>query len=181
MNINYNFKNFEPSDHLRDYAKKRFDKITKYMNPDNNELFVNLSVEKTRQIADVVLDSDTIHISAREQSEDMYQTIDLVVDKLEAQVRKMREKQKDRRRAARGQASVEVFSLPQTGPGAGIRTIVESDKYQPKPMPVDEAAMQLDTLGYEFLVFFNSETERVNVIHRRKNGDFGLIDPGVGA
>jgi len=135
MNINYNFKNFEPSDHLRDYAKKRFDKITKYMNPDNNELFVNLSVEKTRQIADVILDSDTIHISAREQ----------------------------------------------TGPDAGIRTIVESDKYQPKPMPVDEAAMQLDTLGYEFLVFLNSETERVNVIHRRKNGDFGLIDPGIGA
>jgi putative sigma-54 modulation protein len=180
MNINYNFKNFEPSDHLRDYAKKRFDKITKYMNPDNNDLLVNLSVEKNRQIVEVILDTDTIHISAREQSEDMYQTIDLVVDKLEAQVRKMREKQKERRRGARAQASVEVFSFAEA-PAGGARTIVESDKFQPKPMPVDEAALQLDTLKEEFLVFLNSETERVNVIYRRKNGDFGLIDPSVGA
>ena len=111
MNISFNFKNFEPSEHLRDYARKRFDKLTKYMtNADSSELLVNLSVEKTRQMADVIFGADNIHISAHEESEDMYSTIDLVLDKLESQVRKMREKMKDRRKA-KAQASMEIFSF----------------------------------------------------------------------
>jgi len=180
MNITFNFKNFEPSDHLRDYARKRFDKLTKYMaNTDSSELQVNLSVEKTRQMADIVFTADLLHISAHEESEDMYSTIDLILDKLEAQVRKMREKQKDRRKRADTVRS-DVISFTDSASGPRERTIIESEHYQPKPMSVDEAAMQLDTLGYEFLVFLNSETERINVIYRHKKGDFGLIDPGTG-
>ncbi|KUG27787.1 ribosomal subunit interface protein [hydrocarbon metagenome] len=180
MNITFNFKNFEPSDHLRDYARKRFDKLTKYMaNTDTSELQVNLSVEKTRQMADIVFTADLLHISAHEESEDMYSTIDLILDKIEAQVRKMREKQKDRRKRA-DTVRTEVISFSETAAGPRERTIIESEHYEPKPMSVDEAAMQLDSLGYEFLVFLNSETERVNVIYRRKKGDFGLIDPGTG-
>jgi len=177
MNIAFHFKNFEPSDGLRDYAAKRFDKLTKYMpNAETAEMTVTLTVEKTRQIVDVIIDADMVHISARERSEDMYSTVDLITDKLEAQLRKMREKMKDRRKAAAGQVTTEVVSFTEEGK---VHSIEESDRYSPKPMAVEEAAEQLNVLGYEFFVFLNSETDRVNVIYKRKNGDYGLIDPGV--
>jgi len=177
MNIAFNFKNFEPSPGLREYAAKRFDKLSKYMpNSDNAEVVVTLSVEKNRQIADVVIDADAMHISAHERSDDMYSTIDMITDKLDAQLRKLREKMKDRRKAAQGDVTMGVLSL--TGEGK-VRSIEESDKYSPKPMSVDEAVEQLNAMHYEFLVFLDAETERVNVLYKRKNGDYGLIDPGV--
>jgi putative sigma-54 modulation protein len=176
MNIAFHFKNFEPSPGLRDYAAKRFDKLGKYMpNSGNAEIVVTLLVEKTRQIADVIIDADAMHISAHERSDDMYSTIDMITDKLEAQLRKMREKMKDRRKAGSA-VTMGVVSFTDEGK---VRSIEESDKYNPKPMSVEEAAEQLDAMKFEFLVFLNSDTERVNVIYKRKNDDYGLIDPGV--
>lgn len=183
MNIAFNFKNFEPSPGLREYALKRFDKLSKYIsNSEGAEIVVSLSVEKARQIVDVVVNADSLHISAHEEAEDMYSTIDLITDKLDAQVRKIREKMKDRRKQGRAPAPVlmEVLSFTDT-PEGRTHSIVESDRFEPKPMAVEEAAEQLGVHQSEFLVFLNSETERVNVIYRLKNGDFGLIDPGVGA
>ena len=182
MNINCTFKNFEPSDHLKQYASSRFAKLGKYVkHTDECELQVNLAVEKFRHMAEVVLYADNIHISAYEESEDMYSSIDLVLDKLEAQLRKMREKVKSKwRKTMAGQdVRLDYISFSDLGDGGVQRTIVEADRYQPKPMSVGEAAEQLETLDYEFLVFTNSETEGINVIYRRKNGDFGLIDPGM--
>ncbi|WP_300155447.1 ribosome-associated translation inhibitor RaiA [Solidesulfovibrio sp.] len=182
MNITFNFKNFEPSDHLRDYARKRFDKLAKYTTAtDASELQVNLAVEKTRQMADVVFLADNMHISAHEVSEDMYSTIDMILDKVEAQAKKFREKQKDRRRQAVDTVRLQVISISEDAAGGRTPTIVETDDFSPKPMAVEEAAEQLVSLKQEFLVFVNSETERPNVIYRLRNGDFGLIDPGTGA
>ncbi len=177
MNINFNFKNFEPSPHLKDYAESRFAKLGKYvLDSDEPEVVVNLSVEKFRQMVDVIVSADYVHLSAFEESEDMYSTIDMVLDKLEAQLRKMREKLKDKRRSGRGRSvRMDFFSLGEDHSGPVIR---KTDKYEPKPMTVDEAAMQLDNLGYEFLVFLNADNEEVNVIYRRKSGEYGLIDPG---
>jgi len=179
MNMNFNFKNFDPSDHLREYAKGRFSKIAKYMpNPATADLQVSLEVEKFRHRADVVLTGDTIHLSANEESEDMYSTVDLLLDKLEAQVRRARDKGKSKRKG--GNARLEVANFSDQVEFQGQKpTIVHSDRFSPKPMVVDEAAMQLDTLENDFLVFLNAETERVNVIYHKKNGDFGLIDPGI--
>ncbi|BBD07574.1 ribosome hibernation-promoting factor, HPF/YfiA family [Desulfovibrio ferrophilus] len=178
MQIKYNFKNFEPSDHLRNYASTRFEKLFKYDRTENALLQVNLSVDKFRHKADVVFTGDELHISAVEESEDMYSTVDLVLDKLDAQVRKTREKAKDRRQA-RGSVRMDVISFADSAAGERVPTIEESDSYEPKPMAVEEAALQLDSLGYEFLVFHNAESERINVIYLRKNGDYGLIDPGM--
>lgn len=181
MEIKFTFKNFEPSNHLKGYAQERFEKITKYLPPDTQgELSVNLSVEKYRHMAEVLLVGKDLHISANTESEDMYSTIDLVLDKLEAQVRKTREKGKDHRRGQKDRsARVDVISFVQGESGKRERAIMATDNFQPKPMSVDEAAMQLETLGHDFLVFLNAEIDQVNVIYRRKNGDFGLIDPGI--
>ncbi|GAB7022891.1 ribosome hibernation-promoting factor, HPF/YfiA family [Salidesulfovibrio brasiliensis] len=179
MNISFTFKHFDPSPHLREYANKRFAKLGKYVKDvDNAELQVNLLVEKFRHKADVILDADTMHLSAVEASEDMYATIDMVLDKLEAQLRKQREKMKGKTRKARQEREVRMDYLSFMEDRSIAPTIVGTDSYLPKPMSVDEAAMQLDTLDHEFLVFRNSETEGINVIYKRDNGDFGLIDPG---
>lgn len=179
MNIQYNFKNFDASDHVKEYAASRFGKLEKYVpESDESELQVNLSVDKHRQMAEVIFSADNVHISAYEESQDMYATIDLVLDKLEAQLRKMREKMKSRRRSMRDGARMDVISFSEED-GTRTQTIVESDQFVPKPMSVEESAMQLDSLNYEFLVFRNADTERINVIYRRKNNDFGLIDPGM--
>lgn len=179
MNISFAFKNFEPSAHLKEYAASRFEKIDKFIgDTDEYELQVNLSVEKFRHKADIVLTADSLHISAYEDSEDMYSTIDLVLDKLEAQLKKMRERQKERRRAGtpRG-ARTDVISFVEEQ-GGRSPSIKESDQFEPKPMSVDEAAEQIVSRKEEFLVFRNAETNRVNVLYRAKSGDFGLIDPG---
>lgn len=185
MNVTFTFKNFEPSEHLKKYASRRFEKILKFLSnkADITEVNVHMSVDKFRHIAEVNITSGELQITANEASEDMYSSIDLVLDKVEAQLRKIREKSKDHRRFAKGgkdkSVRMEYFSFAENEAGQRERTIVESDHYEPKPMDVDEAAMQLDNLNYEFLVFRNAETERVNVIYRRKNQDFGLIDPGT--
>lgn len=178
MNISYAFKNFEPSDHLKEYAVTRFEKLGKFIGDTvETEIQINLNVEKFRHKAEVVLTADNMHISAFEESEDMYSTIDLVLEKLEAQLKRMRERHKERRRAGTPRAArMDLISFPDE---AGSEpTIKETDNFEPKPMNVDEAAMQLQSLKYEFLVFRNAETDRVNVLYRAKSGDFGLIDPG---
>ncbi|WP_432736009.1 ribosome hibernation-promoting factor, HPF/YfiA family [Maridesulfovibrio sp. FT414] len=179
MNVAFTFKNFDASEHLKEYANTRFSKLEKYVtNPENTEMQVNLSVDKFRHVAEVILSSDHLHISAFEVSEDMYSTVDMVLDKLEAQLRRAREKMRSHRRkdeapSARmdilSYASEELYREP---------VIVESDSFVPKPMSVDEAAEQLLTMDHEFLVFRNADNEAINVIYRRRNGDFGLIDPG---
>ena len=178
MNISFTFKNFEPSDHLKGYAQKRFEKVSKFVSDSEADLQVNLLVDKFRHKADVILNADNIHISAYEDSEDMYSTIDMVLDKVEAQLRKMREKMKDRSRKARGAKAQMSLITYEDLAGEKRPTIVGTDSYEPKPMSMDEAAMQLETMDNEFLVFLNAETDGVNVIYKRKNGDFGLIDPG---
>lgn len=181
MNIAFNFKNFDPSDHLKDYAEKRFEKLEKYLaNHDAAEVQVNLSVEKIRQMVEVIVSDDNLHLSANESADDMYSAIDLVVDKIVAQMKRIREKQKSKRAAKTADKSVrhEIFSFVGEGEDKS-KSIVATDSFSPKPMDVEEAAMQLETLDYEFLVFRNAETERVNVVYRRKDGNFGIIDPGL--
>lgn len=180
MRITFNFKNFDPSDHLRKYANDRFGKLAKFMaDNENAELQVNLEVEKFRHIADIVLVGKNIHISAREDSPDMYSTVDLVWDKLESQIRKIRDKNKTKRRGAGHSVRMDIIRFDEDRVGKRIPTVQKTDHYSPKPMVIEEAALQLETSNHDFLVFLNAENERTNVIYRRKNGDFGLIDPGV--
>ncbi|MDY0226102.1 SSU ribosomal protein S30P [Desulfomicrobium apsheronum] len=180
MRITFNFKNFDPSDHLRKYAKDRFGKLAKFMagTPDA-ELQVNLEVEKFRHVADIVLTGKNVHISAREDSEDMYSTVDLVWDKLEAQMRKTRDKDKSRRKGGSDSPRMDAASFDDDADTRRKPVIQKTDDFSPKPMIVEEAALQLESSDNEFLVFLNAESERINVIYRRKTGDFGLIDPGV--
>ena len=173
MNIAFAFKNFEPSDHLKKYASRRFEKLGRFIHKSENvEMNVNLAVDKFRHKAEVQIAGDSFNLSAAEQSEDMYATVDMVLDKLEAQIKKHTEKMKEKRRST-GQAVSDALA------DNAERSIIGEDKFVPKPMFLDEAAMQLEQLADEnFLVYLDAQTYRINVLYRRKDGNFGLIDAG---
>ena len=178
MNIAFAFKNFEPSEHLKKYARRRFEKLSRFLpKSENVEVAVTMAVDKFRHKAEVQLAGDSLNLSAEEQSEDMYATVDLVLDKLETQIKKHAEKIKEKRRGARTEA-LDTFSYSTTGEGEE-RRIIGADKFVAKPLYMDEAAMQLDQRpDDEFLVFLNADSNRINVLYRRKKGDFGVIDTG---
>lgn len=183
MNIALTFKNFEPSDHLRNYATRRFEKLGRFVpKAENMEMTVVLSVDKFRHKADVQLSGDGISLAAVEQSADMYATVDMVLDKLEVQLKKHAERLKEKRRNAvkgavgDGGAFAPLADEPQGGPSP----VIIEESVEPKPMFAEEAALQLEQRGDEdVLIFFNAETERINVLYRRRQGGFGLIDPAI--
>ena len=176
MHISFTFKNFEPSEHLRKYARRRMEKLGRFFGKNPAlDAQVNMAVDKFRQRVEVQLTGDGISIAASEVSEDMYASIDLVLDKLEAQVKKFVSRNKEIHRKGRA-IDIDVYTFEVTVED-GERTITGRDHFSPKPMSPDEAAMQLDANDFEFLTFLNSENDRINVIYRRKNGNLGLIDP----
>lgn len=181
MNIALTFKNFEPSDHLRKYATRRFEKLGRFIpKADNVEMTVVLTVDKFRHKADVQLTGDGLSVSAMEQSSDMYATVDMVLDKLGAQLKKHAEKIKEKRRSA-GRAATEVadssaFDGLRAEDDEAPSLVITEESVEPKPMYAEEAALQLSHRDEAVLIFLNAVTERVNVIYKRKQGDYGLID-----
>ncbi|MBQ4132456.1 MAG: ribosome-associated translation inhibitor RaiA [Desulfovibrionaceae bacterium] len=180
MNIHVTFKQLDSSEQLKGYAVKRLEKLSKFISDDENaEIFVTLSVDKFRHKADVNIRGKHLHVSAVEQSDDMYASIDMVLDKLEAQVKKHHDKMKDKYRSVRNTRMVRLDVLAVDDANPRQHSIVRSDSYEPKPLHVDEAAEQLNKSSQEFLVFINAESDKVNVLYKLNNGDFGLIDPDV--
>ncbi|MDR0826336.1 MAG: ribosome-associated translation inhibitor RaiA [Desulfovibrio sp.] len=181
MNISLTFKNFEPSEHLRSYAELRFKKLGRFLHRSKNiELTAVLAVDKFRHKADVQLAGDGIAISAVEQSGDMYATVDMVQDKIEAQLKKHVDRQRDKRRESRrgtggGDAGPDRFGPDEQG---GDVPLIVSEQVEAKPMFADEAALQMGQSDEPVFIFINAETARINVLYKRKQGGFGLIDPG---
>jgi putative sigma-54 modulation protein len=175
MQTSVTFKNIDSSENLRSYVADKLDRFDKYLyNPA--EASVVLSVEKFRHIAEVNINGDRLNIQGKEETEDMYSAIDMVLDKLETQIKKSKEKLSDKRSGARYRAKV----------GLPPETISAEDDFEKqikiknieyKPMDVDEAIMQMQLVDDNFLVFTNARDSRVNVLYRRKDGHYGLIQP----
>ena len=180
MHIAFTFKNFEPSDHLKKYARRRFEKLGRFFGKASGlDLQITLSVDKFRHKCDVQVGGEGLQLAATEQTEDMYAAIDLVLDKLESQIKKHVSKVKEHQRQSRN-AKIDVFTYHLKIEDVEEKTgIIGTSKFEPKPTHVDEALMQLETSDNEFLVFLNAESERINVIYRRRNGGIGLIDPVI--
>ncbi|MEW6140954.1 MAG: ribosome-associated translation inhibitor RaiA [Thermodesulfobacteriota bacterium] len=177
MQLSVTFRHMEPSDALKNYVEERTSKLTKYIDKPLDSQ-VTLSVQRFRQIADVVINANGIRIAGQETHEDMYAAIDLVMDKIERQVKKYRERIRKHkpapgreikwRREIYGQESFEDEGAP---------VVIRTENYFVKPMSVEEAAMQMDLSQQDFLVFNNASSQMVNVLYRRKDGNYGLIVP----
>jgi len=139
---------------------------------------VTLSVEKNRQIVEVTLQANRALIRAEEETDDMYTSIDKVVDKLERQILKYKEKlyQKPYPNAEKKELVYEEVGAEE-GKSTEVINIVKTKRFAIKPMSIEEAAMQMDLLGHSFFVFANDNTNKVNVLYKRKDGNFGLIEP----
>jgi putative sigma-54 modulation protein len=136
---------------------------------------VVLSLEKHRHQAEITLNTNGITVNARDVTEDMYAAIDLAVDKLERQVKKHKEKLKDHKPGIRT-ARYNIVSSGPVLPAQGER-IIKTESIFIKPMSIDEAIMQIDVINNDFLVFTNAQTQKVNVLYRRRDGYLGLIEP----
>lgn len=179
-------KNLDVTESLRDYAQKKLSRVFKNVDGViNTEL--ELSVIKNpsvqaNQIAEVTLFASGTVIRGEESSDNMYASIDLVTDKIERQIRRYKQKLRHRGHAPlkTSQAVVTELAPPleegEEAPPAE-REIVRSKTFAFKPMTPEDAALQMELLGHDFYVFQNQQTEQVNVIYHRKDGNYGLIEP----
>lgn len=174
MQTSVTFKNLDPSNNLKSYISDKLDRFDKYLhNP--GEANVVLSVEKFRHIAEVNIVGDRMTINGKEETEDMYSAIDMVLDKLEKQIKRSKQKIRDRRTGKGNKGRPAMASTERLDEEAEGRVMVKSIEY--KPMDVDEAIMQMDLVDDNFLVFTNARSDQVNVLYRRKDGNYGLIQP----
>jgi len=167
-------KNLQLSEALKDYVEKRLGKLDKYF--DNNpEAVVTLVVEKERHRVEVTMPINGYILRGEEESTDMYACIDLVVDKLDKQINKYKTRLI---RKNKGLSIREMAPETETAPEEYKEpAVVRTKRFAIKPMAVEEAIMQMNLLGHSFFVFSNSDTEEVNVVYRRKDGNYGLIEP----
>ncbi len=167
-------KNIDITNALRDKVEKKLSKFGKYFSPDT-EAQVTLSVEKNRHIIEVTIPFNGVILRGEEATGDMYTSIDNVVDKLERQMR--RQKTKLERKVKDGSIKFDNWAPSPTEYEDEEVRIVRTKRFAMKPMPVEEAVLQMELLGHSFFVFSNAETEEVNVVYVRKDGNYGLIEP----
>jgi putative sigma-54 modulation protein len=178
MQVSVTFRKIDASDTLRNYAEEKLYRIKKYVE-DPIEAHVVLSVEKFRHIAEVSINANGLRINGQEETGDMYSAIDMVVDKVESQIKRYREKLKKRKSDGGTKPLVMTMNIlaGESFEEAQKPEIIRTKQIHAKPMDIDEAVMQMDLANSEFLVFTNAKTRSINVIYRRKDGNFGLIEP----
>ena len=179
LQIHVTGRHIEVTDAIREYAQKKLESISIDF-PKVMDAHVILDVEKYRHRCEIVLVcTQHIHIEAHEESESMYASIDLCVDKLARQLRKY--KTKMQRHRQRKQLVVHVNEDVLSAEGLHEREdseprVIHKEKFAVKPMYTDEAVLQLELSPKQFLVFLNPNTDQINVLYRRKTGNYGLIE-----
>lgn len=169
-------KNIEITPALKEYVAKRVGKVTKYFE-DLGDITVILTVEKGRHIVEVTVPINGMLLRGEEATADMYTSIDLVIEKLEKQIEKY--KTKLARKLRGGSFKGDLVAAPEHDNAAQSEefSLVKTKRFAVKPMDAEEAVMQMNLINHDFYVFTNSETEEVNVVYRRKDGRYGLIEP----
>lgn len=168
-------KDIEVTDALRDHVQKRIGKIDKYFDFDTVAQ-VTLIVEHGEHKVEVTADINGMILRAEEATGDMYASIDMVVDKLERQIAKY--KTRINRKARQGGGLKAMADLPKVDEEEDM-DIVKTKRFVVKPMPVEEALLQMNLLGHDFYVFINAEIDEISVVYRRKDGKYGLIEPAL--
>jgi putative sigma-54 modulation protein len=173
--------NVEISETLEAYVEKKISKLGRYL-PTLGEGKVEISREgaklpEQRFTVQVTLDSRGVLIRAQEKSKDMRTAIDKVVDVLSKRIERYKGKLYDKSRGvsfARQGAAIEVEEIET------LKRVVKTKHFLVKPMPIDEAISQMELLGHDFFLFVDADTERLNLLYRREDGNYGLIEPEQG-
>ncbi len=187
MLITVKGRNIEVTDALENYVNKKLQKLDKYFN-EIKEAVVTMSVQRGLHIIEVQLEGDGVLLRGEERrGTDMYGSIDQVVEKLETRVKKFKGKRIGRateegpkeKEIIRDQVRLEAFGAKETETTSEeeMPIIARTKRFPMKPMTPEEAAQQMELLHHDFFVFRNAETEDVNVVYKREDGNYGLIEP----
>lgn len=171
MNVIVNGRHLEVTPALKSYAEEKMGKFDRYLS-NISEAIVTLTVEKYRHKTEVLLKANGVMIQAEGITGDIYSSIDEVVEKLEKQVKKYKEKLVSHRKGE-GKSVPAAASVPANETGR----IIKKKRFDMKPMSPDEAAMQMELLDKDFFIFANDASGEINVIYRRNDGNYGLIEP----
>lgn len=174
MQINYVGKNLSISENLQQYAEKKLSKLSRFFDHIEN-MEVVFSEEdwrdgSKRHRVEVTLEANGKIIKASESNQDFRSSIDLVVDKLETQLKKFKEKMIDR-----AQRTESLRDLLVEKPEEEKIKIVKIKRFALKPMDIEEAILQMELLGHDFFIFRDAETDKIGVLYKRKDGNYGLI------
>lgn len=180
FNYNVRGENIEVTEAIRNYAEKRVSKLEKYFQDvPEATVYVNLKVyhDKTAK-AEVTIPLSFLVLRAEETTDDLYKSIDFVVDKLERQVRKHKTKINRKSRERRGEHVAPLFveNTPAEEERENELEIVRSKRIDLKPMDSEEAVLQMNMLGHDFFIFTDAETMEIAIVYRRRDGRYGLIE-----
>jgi putative sigma-54 modulation protein len=170
MNIIINGRQLEITPALKNYAEEKIGKFEKYVS-NISEAVVTLSVEKYRHKAEVLLKVNGVLIQAEGVTGEVYSALDEVVEKLEKQVKKYKEKLKSYKKGEKRAAEITSTGIVERG------NIIKHKRFDIKPMSSEEAVDQMELLDKDFFVFSNAISGDINVVYRRKDGNYGLIEP----
>jgi putative sigma-54 modulation protein len=179
MQIAVTFRHMEASEPVRTYLEEKLSRIKKYIDePIDAQAVLSVS-KKIRHNAEVTIVAKGITIKGSEETNDMYAAIDAVTDKLERQLKRYKEKLKNHKPLPGKPRQVEktVLAAESFDEGVSEPVIIRSYSFPVKPMAVEEAVMQMDLLNKNFLVYTDAGSEEINVVYRRKDGNYGLIVP----
>lgn len=187
MNFNIRGENLQVTPSLRDYTEKKMSKLERYFDePVTSEVHVNMHVHNLEHTIEVTIPMTGLLLRAEEAHTDMYAAIDLVTEKLERQIRKYKTKVNRKYRQTSSVKELNKYAI--NGNLATFTEVEEEEETEPefevvrkkrfnfKPMDVEEAILQMDMLGHNFFVFYNAESGDTNVVYKRKDGKYGLIE-----
>ena len=181
-------KNFIISDRIREYVEKKISKFDRYL-PDIDETRVEITEEKTKSAKDskvvqITLRANGTILRAEERGEAIYACIDAVAEKMHRQIVRYKGKRIDRWQGQTNKRRNDYSVMPELEPEVldalaeeSERKIVRTKRFTAHPMNQDEAVEQMELLGHDFFVFFNAELGRINVLYRRADNNYGLLDP----
>lgn len=173
MNITVYGKNIQLTEALKNSATKKLGRLDKFFDGDV-DVKVVLNVEKKKQKVEVTIPYGGRILRAEEATDDMYESIDEAVESLEGQLRKHKTRILNKKHAGE---SIKFDSFESWTDEDDAYKIVKTKKFAIKPMSVEEAILQMNLVKHDFFVFLNAESEEVNVVYKRKDGNYGLIEP----
>lgn len=175
MKFNIHGKKVEVTESIRSYIEEKIGKLNKYFeNPDDITATVVIRIVGVAQIVEVTIPIQKVVLRAEERHDDLYAAIDIVSEKLERQVRK--NKTRMQRRVSKNDYVGFDLSFEGSNEEEEEQTIVKRKEIEMKPMSEEEAILQMNLVGHDFFVFNNIETGNVDVLYKRKDGNYGIIE-----
>lgn len=174
MKVSIRGKNITVTQGIQEKVEKKLSKLDKYFITKDVEAKVLVRTYPTGQKIEVTIPTEYVLLRAEEVNDDLYDAIDLVIDKLEGQIRKY--KTKLSRKSKNNKLAFNIATLEELDDDDEEDVIVKTKTIDPKPMDMEEAIMQMELIGHTFFVYLDSESNKVSVVYKRDNGGYGLLE-----